>query len=78
MSLRLGTHDSAMPRALQVLELLAKHPEAQQKLRREILDAFAAKEGEDLDYDALTALPYLDAVCRETLRLYVHHSWLSR
>ena len=62
--------DTTSSALVQILELLAKHPEAQQKLRKEILDAFAAKEGEDLDYDALTALPYLDAVCRETLRLH--------
>ena len=28
-----------------------------------------ASDPEDLDYDALVSLPYLDAVCRETLRL---------
>lgn len=54
------------------LELLAQHPDVQQKLRKEVLDAFAAKDGEDLDYDTLISLPYLDAVCRETLRLYVN------
>ncbi|KAI0718780.1 cytochrome P450 [Cerioporus squamosus] len=49
------------------LSLLAEHPEVQQKLRQEILDA---SKGEDLDYDTLVSLPYLDAVCRETLRLH--------
>ena len=51
------------------LSMLAQHPEAQQKLREEILEATA--DGEDLSYDTLVALPYLDAVCRETLRLCV-------
>ncbi len=51
------------------LSLLAEHPEVQQKLRQEILDA---SKGEDLEYDTLVSLPYLDAVCRETLRLYVY------
>lgn len=64
--------DTTSSALAQTLQLLAKHPDVQQKLRMEILDAFAAREGEDLDYDALTALPYLDAVCRETLRLYVN------
>ncbi|RPD54902.1 cytochrome P450 [Lentinus tigrinus ALCF2SS1-7] len=50
------------------LYLLAKHPEAQAKLRQEILDAQAG--GKDLGYDDLVSLPYLDAVCRETLRLH--------
>ena len=51
-----------------VLQLLADRPEVQDKLRKEILEA---SKGEDLDYDSLVSLPYLDAVCRETLRLYV-------
>ncbi|KAI0761511.1 cytochrome P450 [Trametes elegans] len=49
------------------LSLLAEHPHVQEKLRREII---AVSNGEDLDYDVLVSLPYLDAVCRETLRLH--------
>ncbi|KAI0754292.1 cytochrome P450 [Daedaleopsis nitida] len=49
------------------LQLLADHPEVQERLRREILEA---SSGQDLDYDELVSLPYLDAVCRETLRLH--------
>lgn len=51
------------------LYLLAKHPDVQEKLRQEILNA--QNGGNDIDYDDLTRLPYLDAICRETLRLYV-------
>ena len=51
------------------LDLLAKHPEAQAKLRRELLNSRIG--GRDLNYDELVNLPYLDAVCRETLRLWV-------
>ena len=50
------------------LYLLAEHSEVQDKLRQEILEA---SKGEDIGYDTLVSLPYLDAVCRETLRLYV-------
>ncbi|KAI0718779.1 cytochrome P450 [Cerioporus squamosus] len=50
-----------------IFSLLAEHPDVQTKLRDEILDA---SKGEDLDHDTLVALPYLDAVCRETLRLH--------
>ncbi|KAM5543438.1 hypothetical protein V8D89_002689 [Ganoderma adspersum] len=50
------------------LDLLAKHPEVQARLRRELLDARTG--GKDLGYDELVNLPYLDAVCRETLRLF--------
>ncbi|KAI0760478.1 cytochrome P450 [Fomes fomentarius] len=49
------------------LQLLSEHQDVQEKLRREIL---TASQGNDLDYDALVSLPYLDAVCRETLRLH--------
>jgi cytochrome P450 len=51
-----------------LLHLLAQHPDVQAKLRKEVVDAFRAR-GEDLDYDGVSALPYLDAVIRETLRV---------
>lgn len=56
-----------------ILHLLAQHPEEQERLRTEIQEArgsSAADIGADISYDDLVKLPYLDAVCRETLRLY--------
>ena len=53
-----------------ILHLVAQHSDVQEKLRHEVVQARAAARG-DLDYDQLHALPYLDAVCRETLRLSV-------
>ncbi|RPD69487.1 cytochrome P450 [Lentinus tigrinus ALCF2SS1-7] len=47
--------------------LLAIHPDAQEKLRKEVLEA--SKNG-DLGYDGLESLRYLDAVCRETMRIH--------
>ena len=52
------------------MQLLAQHPEAQEKLRTEIRIA-REEAGGDIPYDKLISLPYIDAVCRETLRLYV-------
>jgi cytochrome P450 len=52
-----------------ILGLLATHPEVQHKLRQEISDALERKGGQDYSYDELVSLPFLDAVCRETLRL---------
>ena len=49
-----------------ILTILAEHPDAQQKLRGELLSSGADK---GLDYDTLSNLPYMDAICRETLRL---------
>ena len=50
----------------QVLQLLSERPDWQEKVRQEIL---AARGGQDVAYDQLHALPLLDAVCKETLRL---------
>ncbi|KAL1739497.1 cytochrome P450, partial [Schizophyllum fasciatum] len=59
-----------------ILYLLAEHPEVQDRLREEIR---AAKEAHGvLTYDNLEAMTYLDAVCRETLRLYPPVSQLLR
>ncbi|KAH9925031.1 cytochrome P450 [Epithele typhae] len=49
-----------------VFQLLAEHPEAQAKLRAEVAEA-QGNDRADLSYEVLERLPYLDAVCRETL-----------
>ncbi|KAG6844218.1 hypothetical protein H0H87_008764 [Tephrocybe sp. NHM501043] len=51
------------------LHLLATHPEAQERLRAEIQEALKEHEG-DIPYDVLVSLPFMDAVCRETLRVH--------
>ncbi|KAI0086779.1 cytochrome P450 [Irpex rosettiformis] len=50
-----------------ILHLLSEYPEVQERLRAEIIDA---RGGQDIPYDQLVQLPYLDAVCKETLRMY--------
>lgn len=59
------TTSNALARTLHVL---SEHLEAQDKLRQEILGAYE-EHGSLISYDDLNKLPYLDAVCRETLRL---------
>ena len=49
------------------LHLLSTDLDVQSKLRQEIMEAM--RRHGNLDYDQLVALPYLDAVCRETLRM---------
>ena len=49
-----------------VLHLLSIHQDVQSRLRQEIVDA---KSHGNLGYDELVGLPYLDAICRDTLRL---------
>jgi cytochrome P450 len=51
-----------------ILDILSKKPDIQEKIRQEITQAYEDNGG-DLDFDTLMNLPYLDAVCRETLRL---------
>jgi cytochrome P450 len=70
----MDTTSTAMARTL---HLLATKQDVQDKLRNEIMDARKALG--NLDYDQLVSLPYLDAVCRETLRLCVfsHIGWGS-
>ena len=54
-----------------ILHLLALHPDVQAKLRHELAEAReVVGNGRDVPYDDLVKLPYLDAVCRETLRLH--------
>ncbi|KAL1743131.1 cytochrome P450 [Schizophyllum fasciatum] len=61
----MDTTSSALSR---ILYLLAQSPDVQERLRAEI--RAAKKEHGVLTYDELESLTYLDAVCRETLRLF--------
>ncbi len=49
-----------------LLYAITEHPEVQQKLREELLSVTT----ETPSLDELNALPYLDMVVRETLRLH--------
>ncbi|KAJ4473284.1 cytochrome P450 [Lentinula edodes] len=71
----MDTTSSAMSR---LLHILSKHPDVQDRLRRELLEIKRQKNGQDLSYDELNGLPYLDAICRETLRLYSPASSIVR
>ncbi|KAI0641556.1 cytochrome P450 [Trametes meyenii] len=50
---------------------LAQNPDVQDKVRAEILAAREVSHSGDIAYDDLVSLPYLDAICRETLRVHV-------
>ncbi len=58
--------DTTLNAISRLRRLLAMNPDVQEKLRNEILDAQA---GQEVSYDQVMDLPYLDAVTRETLRL---------
>ncbi|KAJ2930398.1 hypothetical protein H1R20_g6705, partial [Candolleomyces eurysporus] len=57
--------------------LLAKHQDVQDRLRAEIREA-KRNFGDGPTYDQLSGLAYLDAVCRETLRLYPPAATIGR
>ncbi|KAI9439892.1 cytochrome P450 [Lactarius indigo] len=62
-----NTTTSALSR---ILHLLALHPDVQDRLREELKEAREDNDSEELTHDQLVSLPFLEAVCRETLRLY--------
>lgn len=51
-----------------IIHLLAQNQEVQDKLRKEVTAASVTHAAGDIPYDELVDLPYLDAICRETLR----------
>lgn len=53
-----------------ILYVLCEHPEAQERLRQEVINTAAKHPDGEIPYDELVALPFLDAVCRETFRVY--------
>ncbi|KAI0635838.1 cytochrome P450 [Trametes polyzona] len=52
-----------------ILHLLSIHQDVQDKLRAELVEA-QEQYGDKMPYNELSQLPYMDAVCRETMRLY--------
>ncbi|KAG8987613.1 hypothetical protein FRB90_003252, partial [Tulasnella sp. 427] len=58
---------------------LARHPEIQEKLRKEVTDFVGSGPGGEPTYEEYQSkLPYLDAVCKEGLRLYPPASHAER
>ena len=67
-------HETTSTETMWALFSLSQEPEMQQKLRDELLSV----PSETLDMDELNALPYLDAVVRETLRLHAAVTFVTR
>ena len=63
MTLLAAGHETTAIALAWAMYWLHRHPDTLERLRAELASA-----GEDLD--AIASLPYLDAVCHETLRLY--------
>jgi len=77
-TLTFAATDTTSTAISRTLHVLAQHKDVQDKLREEVRNARKENDGQDLGYDDLVALPYLDAVCRESLLLYAPVSTLMR
>ncbi|KAI0061900.1 cytochrome P450 [Artomyces pyxidatus] len=64
--------DTTSSMLARIFHLLAEHQDIQEKLRKEISQAYESCEdpNEELGYHQLLDLPLLEAICCETLRLY--------
>ncbi|GLB42388.1 putative cytochrome P450 family protein [Lyophyllum shimeji] len=69
-SLTFAATDTTSNALSRILYLLSIHPEAQDRLRAEVTACLKTHGSENIPYDELVALPFMDAICRETLRLY--------
>lgn len=62
----MDTTSSAFARMLHVLAL---NQDIQDRLRQEMLTIHGQLGTDELDYDGISEMPYLDAFCKEILRL---------
>ncbi|KAK7676942.1 hypothetical protein QCA50_020060 [Cerrena zonata] len=69
--------DTTTSALAQTFQLLAQHRDVQEKVRAEIKEAKLKARG-DIPHDELMALPYLDSICRETLRMYPPVTFMTR
>ncbi|KAF9042273.1 cytochrome P450 [Panaeolus papilionaceus] len=69
-----GAQDTTSSLLSRILHLLSLNPDVQKRVRQELHEArndnVLADNPNRLGYDALSELPWLDAVVKETLRLY--------
>ncbi|KAH9478197.1 Cytochrome P450 monooxygenase 81 [Psilocybe cubensis] len=61
--------DTTSTAIARVLHLLALNPDVQERLRAEVVEAYHHND-DAIDFNNLSALPYLDAIIKETLRVY--------
>ncbi|XP_077527798.1 cytochrome P450 3A43-like [Haemaphysalis longicornis] len=69
MSIFVGGYDTTRLVLTSWFYLMGKHPDIQEKMRKEALDAYES-EGDHLSVEALGKLSYTNQVISETLRMY--------
>ncbi|KAJ7454338.1 cytochrome P450 [Mycena galericulata] len=65
-----GGQDTSSSALSRILHMLAIRPDIQDNIRQEIRAAHGKNKSERLNLEQISALPWLDAVLKETLRLY--------
>lgn len=73
----LGGYETTLNTIAFALDLLAKHPEIQKRLRAEIKNVLEQFEG-NITYMSVSSMQYLDMVIKECLRLYPIVAFLER
>ncbi|KAF8064824.1 cytochrome P450 [Lyophyllum atratum] len=74
-----GAQETTSGALSRFISLLALNPDLQSRLREELSEARERKgNDEDFDFHELNNLPLLDAVCRETLRLFTPVTFVWR
>ncbi|SNX86272.1 related to Cytochrome P450 [Melanopsichium pennsylvanicum] len=68
-TLLIAGHETTSNQTAWTLWLLAQKPSVQNKLRAEIRDHFGKDMDNDVGYDELMGMPYLDAICKESFRV---------
>lgn len=67
-------HDTTSSLVTSALYLLAKHPESQRKVQKELDETFENEPS----YDDISKLKYLDNVIKESLRMYPPGGYITR
>ncbi|XP_062034075.1 cytochrome P450 4F2-like [Lepus europaeus] len=71
-------HDSTASSLTWILYNLAKHPEYQERCRKEVRELLRDRGGEEIEWDDLAQLPFLTMCIKESLRLHPPLLGISR
>ncbi|XP_062034148.1 cytochrome P450 4F3-like isoform X2 [Lepus europaeus] len=73
-----GGHDTTASGLSWVLYNLARHPEYQERCRKEVQELLRDREPQDIEWDDLAQLPFLTMCIKESLRLHPPVTVISR
>jgi cytochrome P450 len=73
-----AAHDTTASSLAMIFWLLAKYPLWQQRAREECATLYETRQSNHLEYSDLNALPIIDAIFKETLRMYAPIQFFPR